>query len=88
LRYTVNVDNAFWRNLDGEAVIINVETSHYYSLNATGTYIWTLLADGALTLEEIVARVAEKYSRPAAEISDDVERILEHLSTENLVTTR
>ena len=28
VRYTVNRDNAYWRVLDDEAVIISAETSH------------------------------------------------------------
>lgn len=88
MRYTVNLDNAFWRVLEGEAVIISAETSYYYSLNKTGTYIWSLLIDGAPSLEEIVARVAEKYARREVEVAEDVGQMLKSLSAEKLIVTR
>ena len=57
-------------------------------MNRTGTFIWNLLIDDALTLEEVAARVVERYSRSEAEVAGDVEQILEQLRTENLITTR
>jgi hypothetical protein len=86
-RYGVNRDAAYWRILDGEAVIISAETSHYYSLNATGTFIWELLVDGALTVGEITARVAERYTRPADEVFVDVQQVLVQLAAEKLITS-
>jgi len=86
-RYSVNRDGAYWRILDGEAVIISAETSHYYSLNLTGTFIWELLAGGVLTAEEIALHVAERYMRPADEVSVDVQQVLGQLAAENLITS-
>lgn len=88
MRYEVNTENALWRILDGEAVIISVETSHYYSLNKTGTFIWGLLSEEALTREDLVARVAESYSRAPADVATDVAHILDELTAEKLITTR
>ena len=42
--------------LDGEAVLLNLDTKLYFSLNATGVRIWKLLAEG-LTLGQIGDRL-------------------------------
>lgn len=88
MHYEVNTENALWRVLDGEAVIISVETSHYYSLNKTGTFIWGLLAEGPMSRDDLVARVAESYNRAPADVATDVAHILDELTAEKLITTR
>ena len=88
MKYSVNKDNATWRVLDGEAVIINNETSFYYSLNKTGTYIWNLLLEKELSLEEIVEEVSIHYEQKREEIIDDIKKILENLADEKLIQGR
>jgi len=43
-----------------EAIIINLETGAYYSLNDTGAMFWELL-DGQRTIAACARLVAEKY---------------------------
>ena len=41
---TVSVpDGVMIRELDGEAVILNVNTEHYFGLDEVGTRIWMVL---------------------------------------------
>ncbi|MBN1400973.1 MAG: PqqD family peptide modification chaperone, partial [Anaerolineae bacterium] len=35
-----------FRELDGEAVLLNLESGHYYGLDEVGTRILSLLVDG------------------------------------------
>jgi hypothetical protein len=88
MKYSVNRERATWRVLDGEAVIINNETSFYYSLNKTGTYIWTLLLENEMTLEEIVEKVSARYQEKEEEIVEDIKSILDNLSGEQLIERR
>lgn len=85
MKYRVNSDIATWRVLDGEAVIINNETSYYYSLNKTGTYIWSLLIDDDMSVDEIVENVSSEYELDEEEIRGDITAILENLYKEKLV---
>jgi hypothetical protein len=39
-RYTINESIAISETIDGETIIINLETGYYYSVNKTGTIIW------------------------------------------------
>ena len=85
MRFRVDRERAYWRVLEGEAVVISAETSHYYSLNRTGTFVWNLLAEQALTPDEVVARVAARYERPEAQVSGDIRRLLDELAGEGLL---
>jgi coenzyme PQQ synthesis protein D (PqqD) len=85
MKYSVNSDVATWRVLDGEAVIINNQTSYYYSLNKTGTYVWNLLVDNEMSLDEIVENVGTEYELSGEDIRGDITAILENLYKEKLV---
>ena len=85
MKYRVNSHIATWRVLDGEAVIINNETSYYYSLNKTGTYVWSLLVDSEMNVDEIVENVCSKYELNGEEIREDIAAILDNLYKEKLV---
>lgn len=85
MKYSVNSDIATWRILDGEAVIINNQTSYYYSLNRTGTFVWNLLVDNEMTLDEIVENVSSSYELEGDEIRGDITAILDNLYNEKLL---
>ncbi|HET7288909.1 MAG TPA: PqqD family protein [Thermodesulfobacteriota bacterium] len=85
MKYSVNSDVATWRVLDGEAVIINNQTSYYYSLNRTGTFVWNLLIDNEMTLDEIVENVSSSYELEGDEIRGDITAILDNLYNEKLL---
>lgn len=88
MKYSVNSDVATWRVLDGEAVIINNQTSYYYSLNRTGTFVWNLLVDNEMTLDEIVENVSSTYGLDGDEIRGDITSILDNLYNEKLLARK
>lgn len=59
MRYRAAPD-ALAATLSDGAVLLNLRTKRYYSLNETGTRIWQLLLEGR-TEEEIVERLAAEY---------------------------
>lgn len=85
MRYTIDRDNASWRVVDGEAVIIHLVTTHYYGLNATGTFLWGLLAEKPHTAAELAAALAGHYGEPVESVASDVDGILSGLVAEQLV---
>lgn len=44
--YTINTSKAISETLDGETIIINLETGSYYSMNPAGTALWSAIASG------------------------------------------
>lgn len=70
--------------MDGEAVIINLLTGVYYSMDKVGGLIWDMI-EGGSSLEEIMASIVARYdvSRERAQV--DVERLTVELIQEKLV---
>lgn len=85
MRYTIDRNSASWRVVDGEAVIIHLVTTHYYGLNATGTFLWNLLAEKPHTAAELAAALAAHYGEPVEAVTADVDGILDGLVAEHLV---
>lgn len=70
--------------LDGEAVLLNVESGLYFGLDEIGTRIWGLLAQGATT-EQIGTHLLEEYEAPPEQIYADLEEFLGLLREKGLV---
>lgn len=58
---SLNTAEAAWQVLDGEAVVVDLRTSAYYSLNKTGTYVLARLVGGEKP-DAIGATLAERLS--------------------------
>jgi hypothetical protein len=61
------IDDVF----DGEAVLVNLRTGRYYSLDATGSAVWRQVLDG----EDVAAMVAH-FAEHQPEHADAVEGVL------------
>ncbi len=72
------------RELDGEAVLLDLATGQYFGLNATGVRIWTLLAEGC-DLAAIRERLAAEYAGPAEAIAGDLVELVAALEREGLL---
>ena len=71
--------------LDGEAVLLNLETKLYFSLNATGVAIWKLLNEG-LTLGQIGERLFQDYDVTPEKAQQCVLDLVDQLNDEKLVS--
>ena len=85
LQYSIDQNNSAWRIVDGEAVLINAETTFYYGLNSSATRIWMLLLEEDLTVAEISGRIAPDFNKTSAEISQSVAALLQELAQEKLL---
>jgi hypothetical protein len=70
--------------IDGEAVIINLESGNYYSLVQTGSLIWALVDRGA-SASEVQNLVQQTYQGNATDIERGVQELLAQLQQENLI---
>ena len=80
-----NLEEVAAEILGGEAVIINLATGHYFSLEAVGATMWTLFGARGGTVEEVASAIAARYDvdRDAAAI--DVARFATELVDERLL---
>lgn len=72
------------RELEGEAVLLDLATGRYFGLNATGVRIWALLGEG-LTLAAIAERLAAEYALGPEAIAADLDELCTALQDAGLV---
>lgn len=71
------------RVVDGEALLIDLQTGNYFSLNAVGTRIWENL-DGSHTVQEIIRIVSDEYDVDVERAEADVLTLVNDLISEGL----
>jgi hypothetical protein len=70
--------------IDGEAIVINLLTGVYYSMEGSGARIWEGVERG-LSVGDIARAVAEDYGIALERAQDDVSGLLQQLIDERMV---
>lgn len=83
-RFRVNTPTVTHETIDGEAVIINLDSGNYYSLVEVGSFIWGLVEKGA-SASEVQHLVRQTYQGEAIDIDRGVKELLGQLQQENLI---
>ena len=83
-RYGISPDAACAAVDDG-AVVLNMRTKRYYSLNETGATVWRLL-EKELLVDDVMRRLVELYDVGEREAGETLDALLEALSHESLIT--
>ena len=73
-----------FRDLDGEAVLLDSTRGTYFGLNEVGTRAWALLAGGA-TLEETLSSLLADYEAPRERVWPDLLALARELTRHELV---
>jgi hypothetical protein len=73
-----------WRNLQGEAVLLNRQNGRYFGLNAVGCAVWEKM-DGARTVAEIIQLLLSEYNVPEDVLTMDVLELMDRMHTEGLL---
>ena len=81
---TVNAPSVIGEVLGGEAIIVNLDSGAYYSLDGAGAEVWTAAQSGA-TLARMIDLVVAKFSGAPAEIAAGVAALVEELVAEGLL---
>jgi hypothetical protein len=80
----IHAPNIVYETLEGETIVIHLDTGNYYSLTGSGVEIWELLEEGG-PIAQICAVLARRHARPESEISNTVESFIAGLEREGLV---
>lgn len=72
------------RELDGETVLLNLETGIYFGLDQVGTRIWQLLAAGG-PLQAILDTLVVEYDAEHDALERDLVRFISQLEAKGLV---
>ena len=77
-------DDVVFRDLAGEAVILNLATGTYFGLDAVGTRLWHLITEHGSTEKVIEALLAE-YEVEEGQLRRDVDDLIQQLTDKGLV---
>ena len=78
-------DDVVFRELDGEAVILNLDTGMYFGLDAVGTRIWQLL-DTHKSLRRTLQALEEEFDAPPDQLTADLTAFDDQLKAKGLVS--
>jgi hypothetical protein len=73
-----------WREVDGEAMLLDLRSSTYLATNPSGTLLWRRLAEGT-TRDALVDALVETFGIPTAHAAADVDAFLEDCRARELV---
>lgn len=77
-------ENITWKNLKSGIVLLNLDSSEYYTLNETASEIWKGIMDNK-PFPEIIKTLAEMYDQPEDVISKDFEEQIQYFISEKLL---
>jgi len=73
-----------WRQVEKDAVILDLDTSVYFSLNELGMLVWERLGDGA-TIAEIQDEVCRLYDVTPKIAHKDIELLIAAMTAKKLL---
>jgi len=83
-RFHLNEQEIAAKVIDGEAIIINLATGNYYSMDNVGAFSWEKLAGGH-SLQEAATAISAHYEVLYEQALADVERLTTELLQESLL---
>jgi len=70
--------------IEGETILIDLETGTYYSLRGSGAEIWGLLISG-MTETDVVGEMQRRYRSDVEAVAGTTEQLIEELLRESLL---
>jgi hypothetical protein len=73
-----------WRDLEGEAVLLDLASGIYFGLNEVGTRVWQLLDEG-LDHDRVVETISGEFAAERVVVDGDVRALVAELRVRGLV---
>jgi coenzyme PQQ synthesis protein D (PqqD) len=83
-RFKIRTPLTIHETVDGEVVMVNLETGTYYSLVGSGARIWASIERGA-AVAEIVADLRASFDGTGDGVEEKVRSFLDELTREGLI---
>lgn len=80
----LRADAVPWRDVDGEVVALDLDSSTYFGTNRSGSVLWMRLADGA-TRSELVRSLTDAFDVDEDRAKAEVDAFVEDLRTRGLL---
>jgi hypothetical protein len=82
--FRANTPHVVHEIIDGEAILVNMQTGRYYSAGEVGAVVWGLIEAGT-PVPAIVERVATRYRGTREEIAAGLQPFFAELEREGLI---
>jgi Coenzyme PQQ synthesis protein D (PqqD) len=84
--FRVNAPQVIHESIEGEVIIINLETGNYYSVKGSGAHVWDVIqAAPAVSTSTVVDAVAPAYDSPREELAPAIDGFVGQLLEEGLL---
>lgn len=83
--FKINTPQVTHETIDGEAVIVNLYTGNYYSMNGVGATVWQLIDLGA-SKNEIIEIINQNYKGDLSKIENCISYLIEQMKDEGLIS--
>jgi hypothetical protein len=80
----VRTEQAIGEVVDGELVLLNVETGVYFGLNRTGTKVWELLGERS-DVDDVLSALERAYPVERETLRRDLDALIADLEKSGLV---
>jgi hypothetical protein len=77
-------ESVFYADLEGETVLLDLDSGVYFGLDEVGTVIWNALVAGC-SRDEIVSRLLEEFDVESDRVRADVSALISSLEERGLV---
>jgi hypothetical protein len=77
-------ESVLFRDLDGEAVLLETKTGRYYGLDEVGTRMWSLIHSHG-EIGAVCRALLAEYDVPEDRLREDLERFVETLAARGLL---
>jgi hypothetical protein len=77
-------DGVVFRDLEGEAVLLNLDSGMYYGLDEVGTRVWLLIQEHG-RVDAVVERMLDEFDVAPERLSADVTRLVSSLLDKGLL---
>jgi len=75
-----------WRLVEGEVVLLNVMSGQYFSLDAVGSSVWTMIPADGLTFGALRDAALSEFDATPEQVTTDLDAFLERLLSTELIT--
>jgi hypothetical protein len=83
-QFTVDRERVVHETIDGETILVQLETGNYYSLRGTAVEMWSLIESGH-SIEEITAQLRQRYDAQDEELKAATQSLVDALAAEQLI---
>lgn len=84
MHFRINSPNVIHETIDGETVIVNLDSGNYYSLDNVGGEVWEYIVQN-VPMPRIIELVASQYTVAREEIEAALNQFMDDIQRENLI---